>query len=72
VEVVSSAGSVAMLSSELGKDANGMMMLWKMAHLQMIFPARNLHLEWIFPPAMLNNQMVLEIYWLVVWNHGIL
>ena len=22
--------------------------LWKMTHLQMIFPARNLHLQWIF------------------------
>ena len=29
-----------------------------MAHLPMIFPARNLHLEWIVQFAMLYNQMV--------------
>ena len=30
-----------------------------MDHLQMIFPARNLHLEWIFQFAMLNYQRVI-------------
>ena len=30
-----------------------------MAHLQMIFPAINLHLSWIFQFAILKNQMVI-------------
>jgi len=37
-------------------------LLWKIAHLQMIFPARNLHLQWIVPfniaMDILNNSIV--------------
>jgi hypothetical protein len=34
-----------------------------MAHLQKIFPARNLHLSRIFHGELLNNQMVFALEW---------
>ena len=37
-----------------------------MAHLQMIFPARNLHLSWIFHSQLLNNQRVYRIAYMYI------
>ena len=37
-----------------------------MAHLQMIFPARNLHLSWIFHSQLLNNQRVYRIVYMYI------